>query len=139
MRLQMISIMDITLRMYFAYIIMCKNQFLSNACWPSILFIEPVTVFSNNLPEDSKFHSTNQSTFLPLVRMRMGRSLSTFQNLFIKVRDYFFTSILPFVPIPPNEGAFVTLFLEQLNTIMKFAHTFGNMSRSFRYPKVLCA
>ena len=120
------------------HIIMCKHQLLSDAGSPSILPVEPVTVLSNNLPEDSKFHSTYQSTFLPLVRTRLGRSLSTFQNLFVEIRDYLFTSILPLVPISPNEGTFVSLSFEQLNTIMKFAHTLGNVSRCFRHSKVLC-
>ena len=123
---------------HISYIIMCKNQLLSDTGWPFILFVKPVTVSSNNLPKDSKLDSTNQTTFLPFVRTRMARSLSTFQNLFVEVRDDFFTSILPLVPVPPDEGAFIPLSLEQFNAIMKFAHAFGNMSRSFRYPKVLC-
>lgn len=45
----------------------------------------------------------------------------------VEIRDYFFTSILPFVPVQPDERSVVTLFFEKLYTVVELTHTFRYM------------
>lgn len=113
------------------HIIVCKHQLLSDTSWTSILVEEPLPILLHGPPEERPVDTTDQPTFLPIFRARHCRPLFVYQDLIVKPGNDLFASINPLVPIPPDEGSFFTLLLQQLNAIVKLAHSLSYLLRSF--------
>lgn len=110
---------------------------LSDARRSSVLRIEPSPIALDCPSEHRPLNPTDETAFLPgLSAAGASRSTLIGSNFSIDPLDDLFASCDPLVPISPHERSGISLFLEQLNSVVQFAHALGYLLGGLRDPEV---